>query len=56
MNENRPADDQELIDVLIAISVVAKRMARNLEILRKEKNREQNERTDADAGRPHRVR
>ena len=37
MNENRPADDQELIDVLIAISVVAKRMERNLEILREEK-------------------
>ncbi len=51
-----PDKDQELIDVLIAISVVARRLAGKLEILRKEKNNEQNERTDADAGCPYRVR
>ena len=56
MDENRPTDDQELIDVLIAISVVARRLARKLEILRKEKNHEQNERIDADTGCPYRVR
>ena len=53
MDENRPANDQELIDVLIAISVVARRLARKLE---KEKKHGQNERTDADAGCPYRVR
>ena len=51
-----PDKEQELIDVLIAISVVARRLAGKLEILRKEKNHEQNERTDADAGCPCRVR
>jgi hypothetical protein len=56
MDENRPANDQELIDVLIAISVVARRLARKLEILEKEKKHGQNERTDADAGCPYRVR
>ena len=56
MDENRPANDQELIDVLIAISVVARRLAGKLEVLRKEKNHEQNERADADAGCPYRVR
>ena len=51
-----PDKEQELIDVLIAISVVARRLARKLEILEKEKNHEQNERTDTDAGCPYRVR
>ena len=37
------AEDQELIDVLIAISVVANRLARKLESERKETNHEQNE-------------
>ena len=47
-NTNTPADDQELIDVLIAISVVAKRLARKLEQEKKEDKHEQNERTVAD--------
>ena len=45
---NNAAEEQELIDVLIAISVVARRLAGKLEIWRKETNHEQNERTDAE--------
>ena len=44
------AESQELIDVLIAISVVSRRLARKLEKQRKEKNHEQDRRTDHDAG------
>ena len=47
---NTAAEEQELIDVLIAISVVAKRLARKLEKQRKETKHEQNERPDTDAG------
>lgn len=48
-NKDAPTADQELIDVLIAISVVAKRLARKLEIQRKEDNNGQNERTVGNA-------
>lgn len=47
---NKPAEEQELIDVLIAISVIARRLARKLEDQRKETNHEQDERTGHDAG------
>ncbi len=40
---NRDAGEQELIDVLIAISVVARRLARKLENQRKEGKDEQNQ-------------
>ncbi|MBR6029422.1 MAG: hypothetical protein IKP40_10060 [Clostridia bacterium] len=40
---NTAAEEQELIDVLIAISVVARRLARKLENQKKETNNEQNE-------------
>ena len=40
---NQEADVQELIDVLIAISVVARRLARKLEKERTETKDEQNE-------------
>ena len=40
---NNAAEEQELIDVLIAISVVARRLARKLENQKKETNNEQNE-------------
>ena len=41
--ENTAAEEQELIDVLIAISVVVIRMARKLENQRKETKDEQDE-------------
>jgi hypothetical protein len=44
-----PAEERELIDVLIAISVVSKRLARKLEIQMEEDNHGQNERTVDDA-------
>ncbi len=47
---NTAAEEQELIDVLIAISVVARRLARKLEQHRKETTNEQNERTEPDDG------
>ena len=40
---NTAAEEQELIDVLIAISVVARRLARKLENRRKEAKDEQDE-------------
>ena len=40
---NTAAEEQELIDVLIAISVVARRLARKLENRRKETKDEQDE-------------
>lgn len=47
---NTVTEEQELIDVLIAISVVARRLARKLEKQRKETEDEQDERTGPDAG------
>lgn len=47
---NTAAEEQELIDVLIAISVVSRRLARKLENQRKETTHEQDERTGHDAG------
>ena len=49
---NTSAEEQELIDVLIAISVVAKRLATKLEKQRKESNHEHNKRTGNDTGQP----
>ena len=53
MCEEKPAQDEqaaneELFEVLIAISVVAKQLARR--VLRKDDNHEQNERTGHHAG------
>ena len=50
MREEKPAPveqatDEELFEVLIAISVVARHLARKLEKQRKEKTHEQDERT-----------
>lgn len=54
MNEppQNKAEDQELIDMLIAISVVARHLARKLEDQNrnKEKDHEQDERTGDGAG------
>ena len=44
MNDPPQNDTQELHDLLIAISVVARHLARKLEALNKEQNHEQDER------------
>lgn len=44
-----PAEKRELIDTLIAVSVVARRLARKLELQMKEDNHGQDERAVDDA-------
>ena len=48
--QNEQATDEELVEVLIAISVVAKQLARR--VMMKGDNHEQNERTGNDTGQP----
>ena len=50
MNEPPQNENQDLIDLLITISVVARHLARKLELQGKEKDHEQDERTGGGPG------